>query len=244
MSSSKNKQFFTIQIALLSSGVTLTVIGILGHFDWKEIMLNIGIALIAASLVSLFNKIFSDDDTENKIKPTGIDSNLGLVEIYKNRSDKNEKINRAITELAPKIDIMTQDGLHLLREKMGETIKARLMDNLEIRVLIPIEIKEQYHRDNINDLIDWYSKLNKIQRTKMSIRRYNGTPQDLYFHIKNIIIVGPYFYDLKTDQTTITYEFEEDSYCGKVYSEFFERIWDKSEEIKIDKNEKTRINKI
>jgi len=236
MSSSKRKLFFAVQITLLSLGLLFTCIGILGQFDWKEIPLNIGIALIAASLVALFNEIFTDDDTtENKTIPKDKNDNLGLVEVYKNRSEKNEKINQAIRDLAPKIDVMTQDGLYLLRVRMGEIIKARLMDNLKIRILIPVEIKEQYHRDNINDLLDWYSKLNDIQRSNMTIKCYNGTPQDLYFHINEIIIVGPYFFDFRADQATITYEFKEDSYGGKVYSEFFERTWGKAEEIKIER---------
>jgi len=246
------KLFFAVQIALFSLGLLFTGIGILGQFNWKEIPLNIGITFIAASLISLFNRFFLVDNSGEKeleiikqadspVKADMENDNLGIVKIYENRSEINDKINNAIKGSATQIDVITQDGLYLIRKKstIDKTIKNRLLNNLRMRILVPLKIREDYFETNINGLIEWWrNELNETQKANCKIHYYDGTPQDLFFHIDKMIFVGPFFYYLPDDQTTITYEFKENSIGGEIYTELFDHIWDESKEISIKNGEK------
>jgi hypothetical protein len=229
MSSLKRKFFYAVQIALFSLGLLFIGIGILGSFNWKEIPLNIGITFIATSLISLFNKFFLMDSGSKEIKQkTIIDETKteigkwGLVKIYKYRNEKNEKINSYIKESAKEIDVMTQNSLFTLRNKIGRELRDRLTNVLKMRILIP---KANLLSEDIKNLIEWCKKLDNDQQDNIKIRSYEGTPQDLYFRVDDMIFIGPYRINVHSNHETITYEFTKNSEGGKIYSEYFEQIW-------------------
>jgi len=259
----KKKLFLIGQSFLLLLGLFLLSGGKIISVNWSEILFGIGIALIAASLIALFNRIFTDDDNKTDADSSKTDDdnskkveiqallnqsetekdNLGIVKIYENRSEINDKINNAIKESATQIDVMTQDGLYLIRKKstIEKTIKNRLMNDLRMRILVPLKIKESYFETNINGLVEWWrSELNETQKANCKIHCYDGTPQDLYFHIDKMIFVGPFFYFLPTDQTTITYEFKEGTTGGVIYTDLFDYIWKESKEINIKNGEENK----
>jgi len=258
MSNSKRKLFFAFQIVLFSLGLFLLSGGKIISINWNEILSGIGIAFISTSLISLFSKFFlvnnsGKNEPNVTIEPDSRSKinleiyNWGLIMIHRNRCDKNEKVNSYIEKHAMKIDIMTQDSLHSLRLNMENELTNRLTHGMEMRILLPSE-KELRHFNKNKELVEWWTNLPENQRNNIKIRRYEGTPQDLYFRVDNMIFIGPYILGVQSNQSTITYEFElchsdkkektdEKTKGGKLYSEYFERIWRESAkyEIKRDK---------
>jgi len=222
-----NKLFYFGQVFLILLGIILLLLRKLIFNDWAEIPNNIGIALISASLISIFNKWLLDNDGSN------LSRKWGLKEIYEYRSDKDKQTNEYIITKAKIMDVMTQNSLKELRTNIGDEIKQRLTNNFKIRILISKDINTSKHKKDVDELIDWYKSLNKNQQANVTIRRYNGIPQDLYFRIDNMIFIGPYHLDVFSNQKTITYEFMVNSSGGKIYSKYFERIWKKSEKNEI-----------
>jgi len=221
------KLFYFGQCFLFLLGMFLLSLGKFNLIDWAEIPKNIGIALISASLISIFNKVLLDNDGSNLSRA------WGLKEIYEYRSDKDKQTNEYIIMKAERMDVMTQNSMRELRANIGDEIKQRLTNNLKIRILIPEDIDTPKHKEDVNDLLTWYKCLNKNQQVNVTIRRYNGIPQDLYFRVDNMIFIGPYHLDVYNNQKTITYEFMANSSGGKIYSKYFERIWKNSEKNEI-----------
>lgn len=233
----KRRLFYVGQIALSFLGLSLLTVGVFAPFSGKEIVLSIGITFIATSFIAFFNKWLIDEDNSNK-KPeltkinvppetseTSIEVKWGLITIHKHRCDKNDRINNYIKETAAEIDVMTQNSLHGLRLRIGKELRNRLSHNLKMRILIP---ESHLPSEDIKELIEWYNKLDNNQQENVKIRSYDGAPQDLYYRVDDMIFIGPYFIGerFNANDQTITYEFKKDSNGGKVYSEYFEQIWD------------------
>lgn len=222
----KRRLFYTGQLVLFFSGLFLLAIGASISSWWQAIPFNFGITFIATSVIAFFNKWLMANDSSNLLRK------WGLKEIYEHRHEKNRRINDYIINSATKLDIMTQNSLKELRKNIGKQLEMRLGNGLEMRILIPSDINDPQHTRDIEDLINWCKNLGKKQRQKIEIRSYAGTPQDLYYRVDNMIFVGPYFLGRRSNQLTITYEFTNKNF-GKMYSEYFEQIWEAYKDNKV-----------
>jgi hypothetical protein len=226
MQITKKKSFELVQLATLLAGCVLLLLGHWFLQDWKEILYSVGTAFLASSLMAVFSQRYLIDE-----KPD-LSVKWGLVNIYSQRFEKNEKLNEKIQNQAKNVDVITQEGLATLRQKLGPRLKERLGNGLKMRILIPKIKKGAFPvvEQKLRDLVKWREQLIHKQKENIKIRYYSGVPQDLYFCVDNTIIVGPYFLNRTINQLTITYEFNAETTGGKIYSEYFDELWEKSKE--------------
>jgi hypothetical protein len=212
-----NKVSELVHLALLLIGTVILMVSFFLLPDLKEglkgILQSLGTAFLASSFIGLFNKHYLADET------TDMRKEWGLVNIYKWRMSKDGKINECINNGAKKIDGITQGGLKDLRNNAEVRLKERLAKGLEMRLLIPMEGHE--------DLEAWRRSLPKEQKDHVTIRKYEGSPQELYFRVDDILVVGPYHVNVPGPRN-ITYEFNVHSNGGEIYTTHFEDLWNRS----------------
>jgi hypothetical protein len=140
---------------------------------------------------------------------------------------KDAKTNDRIKGGARVLDCTIQGGLHSLRNKTDVNLKQKIKEGLSIRILIPKNATSPEMEEANKDLEDWFCTLDEKQMQQVTIRKYDGIPQELYFRLDERVFVGPYFANLATSKN-ITYEFDLHSDGGKIYSNNFEDLWHRS----------------
>jgi hypothetical protein len=222
----KKKIFELVQTAILLAGFVLLFAGNKLPQNWKEILHSVGTAFLASSLMAFFSKRYLIDE-----KPD-FEGKWGLKNIYLQRFEINGKLNEGIKNQAKIVDVVTQEGIDSLRKNLGTKLEKRLGNGLKMRILIP-GIKSGVYpviEQNIRGLVEWREQLTRARKDNVKIHYYSGAPQDLYFRVDNTITVGPYFLNRNTNQITVTYEFKAETAGGKIYSEYFDELWEKSKE--------------
>jgi hypothetical protein len=222
----KNRNFELVHlVTLLTGGVSL-----LGSFllppGLKEILYSLGTAFLASSFIGFFNKRYlSDEKAETLYKE------WGLRNIYEFRVQKNAKTNERIKNGAKRLDCIIQGGLDGLRNKVDVNLIEKISGGLIIRLLIPKDDASPEIGKANKELEDWYYKLSDKQKSNITIRKYNGSPQELYFRLDEMVFVGPYFVNLDSSRN-ITYEFDlhYSSKGGELYAEHFEDLWENSKD--------------
>lgn len=208
-------------------GIVLGLCGFFIFHDIKEILISVGTTLIGSSTINFVYTFFLAKKTNAEKPNLEPDDALGLKKVYRHRYEKNGKVNHKILTDARSIDAISQRGLDKLRQELGNKLLQRLEDGLEMKILVP-ETLEKFDKDANSKLVTWFAELRPNLREKVVIRYYKGMPQDLYFRVNGMIFTGPYFLT-KDEQFNITYEFEAKSDGGKIYSEYFNDLWNKSE---------------
>lgn len=165
----------------------------------------------------------------------------GLEKIFKTRAEKN-------TESDPKLenhDIKILDGiafgLSSFRSNREHDVLKCLKNGMNMRLLTmnpntefakQRAIEENVHPDSIRDsitkLVQWVNKLNKnSNKGKIEIKYYNAMTLDFYWRIDNDLYVGPYMYDIISQQT-ITAKFSNGGKGFNLYTHYFEDLWNNS----------------
>ena len=90
-------------------------------------------------------------------------------------------------------------------------------------------IEENVHPDSIRDsifkLVKWVNKLNKqSNKGQIEIKYYNAMTLDFYWRIDDDLYVGPYMYDIVSQQT-ITAKFSKGGKGFDLYSRYFDDLW-------------------
>lgn len=84
-------------------------------------------------------------------------------------------------------------------------------------------------KNSINQLVCWADELNKkSDKGKILIKGYKCMTLDFYWRMDNDLYVGPYWYGIDSQQT-ITYKFKSGGECFKMYTDYFEQLWDDNE---------------
>ncbi|MDR1468018.1 MAG: hypothetical protein LBT00_01850 [Spirochaetaceae bacterium] len=208
-------------VLLLAGGVSL-----LGSYflppGLKEILSGLGTALLASAIVGFLTKRYV---TERK---PDLRKEWGLINIYRKRTDKDEEMNNRIKTTAEKVDGIVQGGLFALRNNQDVKLKERLERGLIMRLLIPKEPHDSRLEDANKGLRDWYHSLTKNQKRQVTIREYDGIPQEMYFRVDDLLAVGPYHTWIDGPRT-VTYLFDAISTGGKIYTNHFDKLWEDSE---------------
>jgi hypothetical protein len=222
--SSKNKTFELAQLVLLLAGVITLMTGFFLPPGLQEglkgILHSLGTAFLAGSFIGLFNKRYLPDETLDICKE------WGLADIYEMRMEADKILNECVKTTAKQIDGIVQGGLYSLRRSQDIKLDERIKLGLKMRLLIPLDPRMAGANKHLED---WYHALNDSQKKNVTIRRYDEPPQELYFRVDDILVVGPYFAHIDGPRT-ITYRFNANSTAGKIYKDHFDDLWESARE--------------
>lgn len=219
------------------AGLVVTILGILfilADFFWwkseKNLWISIGCSLIASGLVILLTAVFVE-----RIQLNPLDEwNIKLI--TSTRSEMNNDCAMELDKVRHQIDIIAF-GLHSFRATQTERqILAYLRKGVNFRILTMdpnsdfIAERERAEekaniRNSIEKLIEWADKLNtKNSRGKIIVKGYNTMTLDFYWRTDHVLYVGPYWYGYDSQQT-VTYKFIKGGKGFRIYTEYFDRLW-------------------
>ena len=82
---------------------------------------------------------------------------------------------------------------------------------------------------SIKELVKWVNKLNALSpHGKIEIKYYNAMTLDFYWRLDDELYVGPYLYNIVSQQT-ITYKYVKGGRGFNMYSDYFESLWNNNE---------------
>jgi hypothetical protein len=222
----KSKIFELTHIVLLLSGTLMLIVSFFLLPDIKEglkgILHSLGTAFLASSFIGLFNKRYLAGEI------TDMRKEWGLVNIYKTRVELDDLVNSCIKTTAEQIDGIVQGGLYNLRRSQDIKLTERLELGLKMRLLIPLDSRLDSRMEEANkELEDWYHGLKDSQKENVKIRKYTEAPQELYYRVDNILLIGPYFAHVDGPRN-ITYLFDANSDGGEIYKNHFNDLWESS----------------
>jgi hypothetical protein len=187
----------------------------------QQILSGVGTAFLSGAFIGFLNIRYLNKETPDLRKQ------WGLINIYNPRVDVDKELNdRIIT--AKEVDAIVQGGLDGLRKNPGVKLKYRLERGLKMQILVPKDPPDPRIKNAIKELEDWYHSLNSKQREKVTIRKYNAVPQELYYRVDDVLVVGPYLADTDGPRN-ITYMFDRNSTGGEIYTNHFNVLWENSE---------------
>lgn len=210
-----------------------TFLALMDGFVWKStssIVLNIGCSFISSSLVAIVTVLLVERQKVNPI------DDWKLNRIAFARSDINTECAAELRKAKYQVDVVAF-GLHSFRNKQGSEIENHLKKGINFRILTMdpdsefVTQREKEEDDtNINNsirkLIEWANHLNNKQyKGKIIVKGYSCMTLDFYWRIDDVVYVGPYWYGYDSQQT-ITYKFTEGGNGYKLYTEYFERLWE------------------
>lgn len=196
---------------------------------------SVGCSLIASSIVSLATTIFFDSKKDDPI------GRWGISNVYDTRANKNNDSAKELIRLKYKLDGIAF-GLKSFRNMQQKHVEECLKRGVNIRFLVmnpdsPYVVQREKEekespeqiKNSINQLIQWADKLNSGSNNgKILIKGYNCMTLDFYWRLDDVLYVGPYWYGIDSQQT-ITYKFKSGGECFKMYTEYFDRLWNDEE---------------
>ncbi len=177
----------------------------------------------------------SSENFEERIK---ILEYWNLERIFRTRAEKN-------TESDPKLEMHDTKqldgiafGLSSFRSAREKDVLACLKNGMNMRLLImnpnscfvkQRALEEGVHADSIStsiiSLVEWINRLNKKSNSgKIEIKYYNAMTLDFYWRMDDVVYVGPYLYNIMSQQT-ITYKFVKGGKGFDLYTDYFESLW-------------------
>ncbi len=112
-----------------------------------------------------------------------------------------------------------QNGMHMRLLAMNpytEFVKQRATEEN----VLPSSIS-----DSIIKLVEWVNKLNgQSTKGKIEIKYYNAMTLDFYWRMDDVLYVGPYMYDIVSQQT-ITFKFVKGGKGFTLYTRYFDKLW-------------------
>ena len=162
----------------------------------------------------------------------------GLERIFRTRAEKNAESDPKLEKHDVKILDGIAFGLSAFRCNREYDVLKCLQNGMNMRLLAmnphsefakQRAIEENSHPDAIKDsimkLVEWVNKLNqKSNNGKIQIKFYNTMTLDFYWRIDNDLYVGPYMYDIVSQQT-ITAKFSNGGKGFNLYTRYFEDLW-------------------
>ena len=161
-----------------------------------------------------------------------------LERIFKTRAEKNTESDPKLESHNVKILDGIAFGLSSFRSNREHDVLMCLQNGMRMRLLAmnpdsdfakQRAIEEDVHPDSIKNsivkLVEWVNKLNKqSNKGKIEIKYYNAMTLDFYWRIDDELYVGPYMYNILSQQT-ITVKFSNGGKGFSLYSRYFEDLW-------------------
>lgn len=161
-----------------------------------------------------------------------------LERIFKTRAEKNIESDPKLESHNVKILDGIAFGLTSFRSNREHDVLTCLQNGMKMRLLAmnpdsdfvkQRAIEEDVHPDSIKNsiikLVAWVNKLNKqSNKGKIEIKYYNAMTLDFYWRIDDELYVGPYMYNILSQQT-ITVKFSNGGKGFSLYSRYFDDLW-------------------
>lgn len=200
-----------------------------------NVWVGVGCSLLASACVILLNNFLVTAKKEDPLE------NWGIAKIYKTRALKNEDSDPELDNAKYIVDAVAF-GLGTFRMQQTARVERCLKRGVNFRILTmdpnskfvrQREIEENSAKDqikkSINDLVEWADSFNKKDYGgKITIKSYSCMTLDFYWRVDDDIYVGPYWYKYGSQQT-ITFRFNDKGDAFKLYTEYFERLWNDPE---------------
>lgn len=169
------------------------------------------------------------------------DSNLDiwkLGKIYNTRAEKNSESD----PLLETHDIKQLDGvafgLRGFRNRRKNDMQQCLNNGMKVRLIVMDPygdfISQRENEENVEkgsmtnsiiQLVEWANELNENSiKGKIEVKYYDCMTLDFYWRMDDRLYVGPYMLEIDSQQT-ITFKYEKGGKGFKVYSEYFEELW-------------------
>lgn len=182
----------------------------------------------------------------NKIKSI---NEWGLEKIFRTRAEKNSESDPLLEKHNVKVLDGIAFGLRSFRTNRKDDVLKCLQNGMKMRLITmnpesdfvkQREIEERVSPGSISssiyDLITWANELNsQSSKGKIEVKCYNAMTLDFYWRIDNNVYVGPYLYDIISQQT-ITAKFCKGGKGYKMYTHYFDSLWNNANLCKYPKN--------
>lgn len=236
MKKSINPYAIIVSLLLIIIGILLILLDLFVIFTKSNVFVNIGCSLIASGLVLFFTAILIDYSKEYLVW-----TEWRLEKIFKTRADKNKESDPKLESHNVKQLDGIAFGLKSFRTNRERDVLSCMQRGMNVRLLImdptskfvaQRELEEKGAPGSISksiiDLIEWADKLNKeSNKGKIKIKFYDCMTLDFYWRMDDELYVGPYLLEFESQQT-ITYKFNKGGKGFKLYSEYFESLWNNS----------------
>ena len=225
------KSLFAGAIIILI-GIAMCIICAYIPAPWDNIILSIGCSLIASGLVILMHDFFVERKIVSEL------DDWKLTKIYSTRAEKNADSDPQLDKARYVVEA-TAFGLKSFRSKQAKRVEGCLRRGVNFR-FITMNPESQFVRQReieenetegqikhtIEELVKWADDLNaKGYKGRILIKGYDTMTLDFYWRVDDEIYVGPYWYNVSSQQT-ITYKFERDGKGFTTYTEYFETLWE------------------
>lgn len=231
------KEKYKYNLKSIVAGLVATTLGILSIladlFWWRtaqNLWISIGCSLIASGLVILLTAIFVE-----RVQLDPLDG-WRIKSIFATRAEINVGCETELKKAKHQVDIIAF-GLHSFRTKQSEENILRLLKkgvNFRILTMDPEcdfvlqrekEEEDSNIKNSIEKLVEWANRLNeKSRQGKIIIKGYSSMTLDFYWRADGILYVGPYWYGYDSQQT-VTYKFVMGGNGFRLYTEYFDRLW-------------------
>lgn len=219
-------------LAIIIFGIISSAVSAYFPFPWNNILLSVGCSLIASGLVILFHDFFIERKTISELDV------WKLTKIYNTRAEKSADSDPQLDKARYVVDVVAF-GLKSFRTKQTKRVENCLRRGVNFRIITmnpssefvyQREIEENETKDQIKhtieELVRWADKLNsKGLKGRVLVKGYNAMTFDFYWRVDDVIYVGPYWYNVSSQQT-ITYKFEQGGKGFTIYSEYFDSLWE------------------
>ena len=163
-----------------------------------------------------------------------------LSKIFNTRAEKNAESDPLLeTHNIKQLDCIAF-GLRSFRNRRKNDIQKNLNNGMHARFLVmnpyglyisQREVEENVEHGSMSksiiQLVHWVKDLNShSSKGKIEVKYYNCMTLDFYWRIDNTIYVGPYMLEIDSQQT-ITFKYVEGGKGFKMYSEYFDDLWNK-----------------
>ena len=225
------KSLFAGAIIILV-GIGLCVASAFVKIPWDNISLSIGCSLIASGLVILMHDFFVERRRVSEL------DDWKLTKIYSTRAEKNADSDPKLDNARYVVDAVAF-GLKSFRSKQTKRVEGCLQRGVNFRIITmnpeSMFVRQREIEENetegqikhtVEELVKWADDLNaKDFKGRILVKGYDTMTLDFYWRVDDDIYVGPYWYNVSSQQT-ITYKFE----CGgkgfTTYSDYFDSLWD------------------
>lgn len=228
-----NTKAIIVALLVLLAGFALTVFDIFWFKTESNVWISIGCSLVASALVILLNTFLVDATIYNPL------DDWKLRRIATTRAEINNECAEKLRYAKYQVDIVAF-GLQSFRNKQSNLIEGYLKKGVNFRILTmdpksDFVLQREREEDDTNiknsieKLVEWADKLNTKQyKGRVIVKGYSCMTLDFYWRVDNTIYVGPYWVGYDSQQT-VTYAFDKGGDGFKLYSDYFEKLWNDNE---------------
>lgn len=166
----------------------------------------------------------------------------GLNRIFKTRAEKNNESDSFLEKHSVKNLDGIAFGLRSFRSIRKKDIIECLDNGMNMRLLVMspdseyIKQRAKEEKEDIDsiaksvrELIAWVDEVRKESKAgSIKIKVYDSMTIDFLWRIDDVVYVGPYLYGIPSQQT-ITFKYYKPGRGYKMYTDYFESLWNDSE---------------